>query len=146
MPDVIDWLAPADPFARLATAMVAATVGLPAFVYGVFSLTWPIQRWLAVGRVGSVVVLLLGVFALLVAHALAKDVSRQAKPARRDDSTASESGTDAAENSMQVLKSRYAAGELDDDEFERKVAHLLEPDEGGTLGDADPDDRLVETE
>jgi uncharacterized membrane protein len=152
---IVDRLAPAGPFRRLVTAAVAAAVGVPAFVYGVFALTWPIQRWLYVGSVGSVVALLAGVLALVAAHSLVADVSGRAAAAGSEAGSHGESvaGGEYAEEDeatpeadpVATLKRRYAAGELGDDEFERGIERLVELDES-TARDAAVDDRLLERE
>lgn len=43
------------------------------------------------------------------------------------------------ENAVETLKRRYAAGELSDAEFERKLERLLEADADGSVGD-EPDE------
>lgn len=145
MLDIVDTIAPADPFRRLATAVAAAAVGVPAFVYGVFALTWSIQRWLYVGRVGSVAVLLFSVLALATAHSLARDVSRAADGTERTTATSSDAESRADEAPTATLKRRYAAGEIGDEEFERKVERLVELDQETSDG-TETGDPLVETE
>jgi len=144
MAELLDRLVPDDPHQRLTAALAAATLGLPALVYGVFALTWPIQRWFYFGRVASVGVLLLGVFALVGARALARDVSGRVEDAAAESNTAT--ANEAGEDPVAALKRRYAAGELGEDEFERKLERLVELDGADGSSDSGADDLLVETE
>jgi uncharacterized membrane protein len=122
-----------DLFPRLAGATAAATAGVPAFVYGLFALTWPIQLWLYVGRVGSVAVLLAGVLALVTAHSQARSASERVTDEESTAGTAD--GGTGDETALESLKRRYANGELSEAEFERKLERLVELDE--SLGTAD---------
>lgn len=150
MLEIVDRAAPDDPFRRLATAMVASAVGLPATIYGAFALTWPIQRWLYVGQVGSVGVFLFGLFALATAHSLVRDVSRAVEAAETPgpDATGAdrETAVDTDDDPLTTLKNRYAAGEVSDEEFERRVDRLIELDEVEAHPNTQADDRLLETE
>jgi len=122
-----------DLFPRLAGATTAATVGVPAFVYGLFALTWPIQMWLYVGRVGSVAVLLAGVLALVTAHSQARDASERV--ANKESTVGTVEDRESDETALESLKRRYANGELSEEEFERKLERLVALDE--SLGTAD---------
>jgi uncharacterized membrane protein len=51
--------------------------------------------------------------------------------ARRADDPPSLSRTEESPTAVETLKRRYAEGELSDEEFERRVERLLEPDVGG---------------
>jgi len=149
MLDIVDRVVPAEPFGRLATAMVAATVGLPAAIYGAFALTWPVQRWLYVGQAGSIAALLFGLFALATAHSLVKDVSRTVEAAETTDGDGSivdERAVDGADDPLTTLKRRYADGELTDEEFERRVDRLVELDEVESRPESGTEDPLLETE
>ncbi|MBO4247428.1 SHOCT domain-containing protein [Halomicrobium sp. IBSBa] len=122
-------------FRRLASAGVGAIVGVPAFVYGVFValLAWPVQASLYAGRAVGVGVLFLGIFSLYYAHETAKDVSEQAAPREQ---TAESRDATSKPDPVATLKRRYAAGELSEEAFERKLDQLI-----GTADDvtgADP--------
>lgn len=144
MSQVRDRLVPDDPHRRLGAALAAATAGVPALVYGVFALTWPVQQWLYFGHVASVTVLLVGVVALLSARALARDVSGRVEDADPGSRSADSGGT--GEDAVATLKRRYAAGELTEAEFERKLERLVALDATDGRDDAGTDDLLVETE
>lgn len=117
-------------FRRLASAGVSAAVGVPTFIYGVFValLNWPVQQSLYIGEPAAFGSLLVGIISLYYAHRTATDVSEQAKSG--SDQTAAPSETDqAGDDPVELLKHRYAAGELSEEEFERKLDHLIESTE-----------------
>ncbi len=132
---IVDRYVPDDPRPRLAVAAGFVTLGVPVTLYAFFALWWPIQMWMYVGRLGSVLVLLTGLFTVAAGNHLLKDVAERAIDAEpAEESVADEPSSDP----VSTLKRRYAAGELTDEEFERKMERLtessraVEPGETGT--------------
>lgn len=133
---IVDRYVSADPRPRLAVAATSVTLGVPVTLYAFFALWWPIQQWMYVGRLGSVLVLLAGIFAVAAGNHLLKDVAERASAAEPADEAVAE---EASPDPVSTLQRRYVAGELTDAEFERKMERLteldrsVEPVETGTV-------------
>jgi hypothetical protein len=161
MAGLVDRYTPADPYPRSLAALVASSVPLTLFLFGTV-VTVNMYRTAEVlqGTAGLVLATLFVVTLLSthVAHVLVRDVAARANGDARASDTAGSatvrSGTDDAGRAtdagqgvapsadpLSTLQRRYAAGELDDDEFEQRLETLqaTTPDrtDAGT-------DRLVE--
>jgi uncharacterized membrane protein len=127
--DAVDSVVPSDPSQRLVTALVLATVGVPGLIYSLFVLGGcPIAMWMYVGQLGGLVVLAASLCSLASAYFLATDATDRADESdtgRAEQRSATES--DAADP-VEVLKRRYATGEIDESEFEQRVQRLVETD------------------
>ncbi|MEY7848463.1 SHOCT domain-containing protein [Natrarchaeobius sp. A-rgal3] len=131
MYDLVHRYAPDSPAGRTAVAIVTSLFGVPAFVFGVLA-------FLGAPLVG-LVFLALSVPALAIAGCLTLGVVRQANEAPTatplTEPRADEDGsarTDAeTEPPIETLRRRYAAGKLDDEEFQRRLDRLLETETAG---------------
>lgn len=145
-----------ESFRRLASAGVAAAVGLPALVYGVFValLDWGVQVSLYAGEAAAFGVLFVGVLSLYFAQRTARNVAEQAGEADRETESNGSVTDQPATDPIKTLKHRYAKGELSETEFERKLESLIEPAErtSGPEPETEPEagseigGSLVETE
>jgi len=136
-------------FRRLASASVATAVGVPALVYGMFVavLDWPVQMSLYAGDAAAFGVLFAGVFSLYFAQKTAKSVSEQAEDAGHETKSSGSVTDQASDDPITTLKHRYAMGELNENEFERKLESLIEPAERpwGTEPEAEPEPEIGES-
>jgi uncharacterized membrane protein len=131
MSPLVERYAPNSPVVRvlLATVLlvpVAAWVGgllETVLVYG-----GPISSLLVFGPVGP----LLGVGAALVAGLLLRSVARRAAETPEPDWWGGDDSSSAGgDDPVALLRERYARGELDDEEFERRVEALVETEGSG---------------
>lgn len=131
MASVVDRYTPAEPFPRMVVALVASSVPLTLFVFGLSVLInrpSPVVAMRGVPGLALAVLFVSMLAGLHVAHVLAGDVARRAATGT-DRSTTEQSRTAVADEAsgddpLTVLERRYAAGELDDDEFGRRRARL----------------------
>ncbi|MCU4799356.1 SHOCT domain-containing protein [Halobacteria archaeon HArc-gm2] len=122
----VDRYVPDAPRPRLVVGAALVTFGVPVTLYAFFALWWPIQMWLYVGRLGSVLVLLAGLFTVAAGNHLLKDVAERATAGKPAD----DAGADpVAADPVSTLRQQYAAGEVDEAEFERKLASLTDLEE-----------------
>lgn len=146
-------------FPRLAGAGIAAAIGVPTLVYGIFValLDWPVQMSLYAGRIPGFGVLLVGLASLYYAQRTVRDVSKQAAEADQMAASDDETADQEADDPVETLKHRYATGELSESEFEAKLERLVGTDETVSTTERDgeftePDfesdlgDSLAETE
>ncbi|SFS07323.1 Short C-terminal domain-containing protein [Halomicrobium zhouii] len=124
---LVDRYVPDAPRPRLTVGAALVTLGVPVTLYAFFALWWPIQMWMYVGRLGSVLVLLTGLFTVAAGNHLLKDVAERASAVDSTDDVVADAATS---DPLSTLRRRYAAGDLTDDEFERKLARLTE--DGGS--------------
>lgn len=138
---LVDRYVPDAPRPRLTVGAALVTLGVPLTLYAFFALWWSIQLWLYVGRLGSVLALLAGLFTVAAGNHLLKDVAERASAAESDDDGADT----AAADPVSTLQQRYAAGEVDEAEFERRLERLAETDHETETGGSDRErDPLLE--
>ncbi|RDI72480.1 SHOCT domain-containing protein [Halopelagius longus] len=139
---------PSDPSTRTAYAVGSALLGVPLVFEGGSRLLvgTPLRGlpiWglgflpedLYVGNPVAFVFLLLGVAFCLASYHLARGVAEQAEAAPPEaDPTRDAREAAADDDPVSELRARYARGELDDEEFDRRVERLLEV-EDATAGD-----------
>ncbi|ELY86023.1 SHOCT domain-containing protein [Natrinema altunense] len=135
MYDLVHRYAPASPVGRTLVAIIASVIGVPTLVLGLLGL--------ADNAAAGLLFLLMGVVTLTVAGQLTRGVVRQAASAGPEASP-HETGTpdESDERPVETLRRRYAAGEISDDEFERRLDRLLETERQSRS--ADERERLVE--
>lgn len=146
----VDRYTPSEPYPRLIVPVALATTFLSLFLF--FTVT-------AINRSGPVtdahvsyLAIPFGMFlaflaSVRVAQVSIRDVADRAGPT--DDGTVSASSDPAepvgdAPDPTSTLKRRYAAGELTEAEFERKVERLMETDRPDRSTDGDGVERAVE--
>lgn len=124
--ETIDRHAPADATHRLAVAVLAAVAGILAIGDALNVIYFPMfQLGLPDTPLANMVVLLLGAALLVTTYRLVQlsiDDPALGAPGLVQ-STADAGGFDDREPE-QILKARYARGELDESEFETMLAHL----------------------
>lgn len=138
----LDRLLPERPRYRVLLAVVGSAVSLGVGTYGVNFMLGPLNLgvleflWGALLAVGGIVGLLVSV-AMLVPILLAT-----AKERLRDEETRT-----ADDDPIASLKRRYAEGELDEQEFERRLERLLQrPDDDGRRHRSEPDESTASRE
>ena len=118
--ELVHRYAPQSPTGRTATAIVACLIGVPALVFGLVALA---------GSVASgMLFLLLSTVTLSVAGQLIWGVIRQANAAPAD-SLHGQQLDESSGTPIETLRRRYAEGELDHAEFERRLDQLIETEE-----------------
>ena len=118
--ELVHRYAPQSPTGRTATAIVACLIGVPALVFGLVALA---------GSVASgMLFLLLSTVTLSVAGQLIWGVIRQANAAPAD-SLHGQQLDESSGTPIETLRRRYAEGELDQAEFERRLDQLIETEE-----------------
>jgi len=128
--ELVHRYAPQSPTGRTAIAIVACLIGVPALVFGLFALT---------GSVASgVLFLLLSTVTLSIAGQLIWGVIRQANAAPADSLQDRQQLNESSETPIETLRRRYAEGELDQEEFERRLDQLIETEK--------PDQQTTERE
>lgn len=119
--ELVHRYAPQSPTGRTAIAIVACLIGVPALVFGLFALTGSV--------VSGILFLLLSTVTLSVAGQLIWGVIRQANAAPADSLQDGQQRHESSETPIETLRRRYAEGELDQEEFERRLDHLIETEE-----------------
>ncbi|WP_049943784.1 SHOCT domain-containing protein [Haloarcula argentinensis] len=119
--ELIHRYAPQSPTGRTAIAIVACLIGVPALVFGLFALTGSV--------VSGVLFLLLSTVTLSVAGQLIRGVIRQANASPADSLQDGQQLDESNETPIETLRRRYAEGELDQEEFERRLDQLIETEE-----------------
>ncbi|MBZ6496521.1 SHOCT domain-containing protein [Natrinema longum] len=117
MYELVHRYAPASPAGRTAVAIIASVVGVPTLVLGLVGLTGDVAL--------AALFLLVSAVTLIVAGQLTRGVVRQAEAAP-DGAPTETSTTDSTENPVETLRRRYAAGDIDDEEFQYRLDRLLE--------------------
>ncbi|RKD88097.1 SHOCT domain-containing protein [Halopiger aswanensis] len=144
MYDLLHRYAPRSPAGRTVVAIVAASIAVPTTIQGVWELTRDVPA--------APPYLLLGAVLFAIAGCLTVGVVREANAApdsaspadRRSVARAADADTvpggrggrgnhgNRPADPIETLRQRYAAGELGDDEFERRLERLVETE--GTRG------------
>jgi len=119
--ELVHRYAPQSPAGRTATAIVACLIGVPALVLGVIGLG---------GNIASgLLFLLLSTVTLGAAGQLIRGVVRQANAAPMASPENDQQANEADETPIETLRRRYAEGELDEEEFERRLDQLVTTEE-----------------
>jgi hypothetical protein len=166
MSGIVDRYTPSEPYPRLLLALVASSVPLALFLFGTVVV---INAWRTAEALRGVPGLTLAALLVLtvlsghVAHVLVGDVANRAR-GRRDDAsetderemTSTDRNTTRATttagtgrrpgpgpDAQTTLERRYAAGELTDEEFERRL-ETLSTSPGATETEGGTADRLTE--
>lgn len=114
---------PDSPDSQASTAIVASLIGFPSMVVGIIGLD-PTNGSVTTGW--GFLFSLIGVVTLVIAGYLALNVVRQSNAASAADHR-DEAGLDGTTAPpIETLRRRYAEGELNDDEFQRRLDRLLE--------------------
>ncbi|QKY21426.1 SHOCT domain-containing protein [Halolamina sp. CBA1230] len=129
MYDTVHEYAPPSPLGRTLVAVVAAFVGVPVLLLSLFGLTGS-------GGVTAILLLLPALLSLTVATHLTMGVVRQAAAAPEAAPGEQTDADQSVETPVETLRRRYAEGELNDAEFERRLDALLET-EGETTTDSE---------
>lgn len=130
MLETIDRYAPGDPTQRLAVAVVAAVTGILAVGDALNVIYFPMfQLGLPDSALANALVFALGAALLVVTYRLVElsvgdDEPLVARPAAAD-------GGYDDRDPEQILETRYARGELDEEEFERMRIRLSDFEESG---------------
>lgn len=132
MYDLLHRYAPRSPAGRIVLAILATSIAVPTTIQGIWELTRDVPAappYLLVGAVLFAIAACLTVGVVRQANAAPDSAS----PVDRSTSTRSVSARsadadpgDRRETPIETLRDRYAAGELTDDEFQRRLDRLLE--------------------
>lgn len=150
MYDLLHRYAPRSPAGRTVLAILATAIAVPTTIQGFWELTRDVPAappYLLVGAVLFAIAACLTVGVVRQANAAPDSAS----PVDRSASTrsADRRSGERTDDPIEMLRERYAAGELTDDEFQRRLDRLLEtegigrPESGpeparGTGSETDP--------
>ena len=123
--DAIERHAPRSAAGRVFGAALLSLLGVPGAIYSMWGFAAGDSFIAAPLLVVSLSLCYLGV-------AFARSVIRQAEGTNGPRSDIGEDGIDAADP-LSILRTRYADGEIDDAEFERRLERLLETEDAGEL-------------
>ena len=111
--------APESPFGRVIAAILLSLVGVPATLYGLLGVLAN-DLLLALPLVAAG--LLLSHLGIFLARSAVDGVDRRG--GRR--ATAGDDHDESAADPLSILRTRYANGEIGDEEFERRLERLIE--------------------
>lgn len=132
MYDLLHRYAPRSPAGRTALAILATSIAVPTTIQGFWELTRDVPAAPPYLLVGAVLFAIAGCLTVGVVRQ-ANAAPDSAPPADRSSPTraAEDEPEDRREDPIETLRDRYAAGELADDEFQRRLARLLETEAVG---------------
>ena len=122
--DAIERYAPGSPYGRVLTAILLSLVGVPTTFYGLLGV-------LAGDLLLALPLVAVGLFVGYLGISLAWSVGRQAERANGRRVPDGDVRDEPAAGPLSILRTRYANGEIGDEEFERRLERLIEVEDVG---------------
>lgn len=131
MGDLVHRYAPAQPGARFAMGVTSGAVGVFLTLFALWTFIGGMPAAIYLGLSAGFVLLLVGIAALWVSATLGRGLVQQAEAAPQVSNPTQSGPNDAGSataDPVSTLQQRYADGDIDDAEFERRMDRLLESD------------------